>query len=124
MHRLAAKLQSNTPAFATWVAIANSISAETVGAAGYDCVVLDTQHGGPTWDSLCALVQAMDLGQTPSLVRVGGVDQEQIMRALDLGAAGVVVPMVSTPEQAQLAAQAMRYPPRGVRSFGRVRRAT
>ena len=43
------------------------------------------------------------------------------MRALDLGALGVIVPMVSTPEQARLAAEAVRFPPHGVRSFGPVR---
>jgi 4-hydroxy-2-oxoheptanedioate aldolase len=43
------------------------------------------------------------------------------MRAMDLGAAGVVVPMVSTPEQARFAAEAVRYPPHGIRSFGPVR---
>jgi 4-hydroxy-2-oxoheptanedioate aldolase len=43
------------------------------------------------------------------------------MRAMDLGALGVVVPMVSTPDQARLAAEAIRYPPNGIRSFGMVR---
>ncbi|MFV8817879.1 HpcH/HpaI aldolase family protein [Haliea sp. E17] len=121
MATLPERLQAGESAFATWMAIANNISAEMIGAGGYDCAVIDTQHGGPTWDSLGGLIQAMDLNRTPSLVRVGGVDQVQIMRALDLGAAGVVVPMVSTVEQAQHAAEAMRYPPDGLRSFGKVR---
>ncbi len=121
MPTLTSHLQSGNPAFATWLAIPDSISAEMIGSGGYDCVVIDTQHGGPTWDNLCILIQAMDLNRTPSLVRVGGVDQVQIMRALDLGAAGVVVPMVSTAEQARHAVQAMHYPPRGLRSFGKVR---
>ncbi len=121
MSNLSSLLQSGSPAFATWLAIANNISAELVGGAGYDCVVIDTQHGDPTWASLGGLIQAMDLNRTPSLVRVGGVDQVQIMRALDLGAAGVVVPMVSTVAQAEHAVEAMHYPPRGLRSFGKVR---
>ncbi len=121
MSSLSDRLSAGHAAFATWIAIANTYTAELVGAGGYDCVVIDTQHGGPTWDTVGPLIQALDLGRTPALVRVGGVDQVQIMRALDLGAAGVVVPMVSTVEQAQHAAQAMRYPPDGVRSFGKVR---
>lgn len=121
MSTLSSHLQSGAAAFATWLAIDNTISAELIGSGGYDCVVIDTQHGGPTLHSLGSLIQAMDLNRTPSLVRIGGVDQVQIMRALDLGAAGVVVPMVSTVEQAQHAAQAMRYPPDGLRSFGKVR---
>lgn len=114
-------LSAGAPSFATWVAIGNNYSAEMIGSAGYDCVVLDTQHGAVTWDQLGGLIQAVDLSGTPSLVRVGGVDTAQIMRALDLGAAGVIVPMVSTVEEARQAVAAMHYPPEGLRSFGKVR---
>lgn len=114
-------LAGGEKAFATWVAIGNSYTVEVIGAAGYDCLVLDTQHGAVTWDQLGGLIQAVDLNGVPSLVRVGGCDPVQIMRALDLGAAGVIVPMVSTVEQAETAAGAVRYPPDGFRSFGRVR---
>lgn len=121
MATLAQKLAAGGRAFATWVALGNTYSAEVIGAGGYDCVVLDTQHGAIGWDQLGDLVRAIDLNKVPSLVRVGGVDAVQIMRALDLGAAGVIVPMVSTPEQAQAAVSATRYPPLGERSFGKVR---
>ncbi|EHJ60691.1 HpcH/HpaI aldolase family protein [Novosphingobium pentaromativorans] len=104
-----------------WVALGNSISVEVVGKAGYDWVILDTQHGGITWDNLAGALQALELGETGGFVRVGWTDARLIMRALDLGAAGVIVPMVSTAEQAKIAAQAVRYPPAGNRSYGPVR---
>jgi 4-hydroxy-2-oxoheptanedioate aldolase len=121
MDRLREALSAGSSAFASWVGIGDTLSAEMIGRAGYDCVILDTQHGGVTWDNLCRVAQAMDLSGTPSLVRVGAVDQEQIMRALDLGALGVIVPTVSTAAEALAASEATRYPPRGVRSFGPVR---
>lgn len=109
------------PSFGSWIAIADSVAAEVLGKAGYDWAILDTQHGGIGWDDLLHVLQALDLGGTPGLVRVGWNEPMQIMRAMDLGAAGVIVPMVSTPEQAFIAAQAIRYPPQGIRSFGPVR---
>ena len=67
-----------------------------MGKAGYDWVILDAQHGGITWDNMLGAIQALDLGGTRALVRVSWTDSAQIMRALDLGALGVIVPMVST----------------------------
>lgn len=121
LDKLRSAVKDGKASIGCWVTLGDSISAEVIGKAGYDCVILDTQHGGITWDNMLNLMQALDLGGTRALVRVGAVDQAQIMRALDLGALGVVVPMVSTPEQAKLAAEAMRFPPDGIRSFGPVR---
>ncbi len=109
------------PTFGSWISLRDSAAAEIMGKAGYDWVILDTQHGALGWDDLLGLMQALDLGATRALVRVGWNDPMQIMRALDLGAAGVIVPMVSTAEQARIAAQAVRYPPHGIRSYGQVR---
>lgn len=121
MDRVREAVAAGRPTFGAWVTLGDTISAELMGKAGYDWVILDTQHGGVTWDAMLGLVQALDLGGTRALVRVGWTDQMQIMRAMDVGALGVIVPMVSTPEQAAFAAQAVRYPPHGIRSFGPVR---
>jgi 4-hydroxy-2-oxoheptanedioate aldolase len=114
-------VKAGRPSFACWMTLADPLAAEAMGRAGYDSVILDAQHGGVTWDNLLGALQALDLGGTRAFVRVGGVDPAQIMRAMDLGALGVIVPMVSTAEQARISAQAIRYPPHGIRSFGMVR---
>lgn len=121
MDKVREAVAAGRPTFGSWVAIGDSLSAEVMGKAGYDWVILDTQHGGITWDNMLGVMQALDLGGTRALVRVGWTDPMQIMRAMDLGALGVVVPMVSNAEQAKIAAQAIRYPPHGIRSFGPVR---
>ncbi|HEX8056643.1 MAG TPA: aldolase/citrate lyase family protein [Novosphingobium sp.] len=105
----------------SWVSLGDTLSAEMMGRAGFDWLILDGQHGGVNEGNMLQLLQAVELGGTPGLVRVKWNDPAEIMRALDLGAAGVVVPMVSTAEAAQTAAQAVRYPPLGIRSYGRVR---
>lgn len=104
-----------------WVAVGSTVTAELMGAAGYDFLIVDTQHGSISPHDLLSMLQAIEGKGTPPLVRVNWAEPAQIMRALDLGAAGVVVPMVSTAEQARIAAESCRYPPRGNRSFGPVR---
>lgn len=121
MDKIRAAAASGRSSFGSWVTIASPVAVELMGKAGYDWVILDTQHGAITFDDLLGAIQALDLGGTRALVRVGWNDPMQIMRALDLGALGVIVPMVSTVEQAQAAAAATRYPPHGIRSFGPVR---
>ena len=121
MDKIRDALVTGQPSFGSWIAIADSVSIEIVSRAGYDWAILDTQHGGMNWDNLLQALQVLELGGTYGLVRVGWNDPMQIMRAADLGAFGVIVPLVSTAEQASTAAQAIRYPPYGIRSFGPVR---
>lgn len=115
------KLAQTKVTFGTWLALASSHSAEVMGRARFDWVILDTQHGGLSEALLLPMLQALDLTETPALVRVPWRDPALIMRALDLGAAGVVVPLVNTAADAEEAVKAARYPPRGMRSFGPVR---
>jgi 4-hydroxy-2-oxoheptanedioate aldolase len=110
------------PTFGVWSAAPSQSGAEVLGRSGIDWVLLDMQHGGVNEASILPLIQATELGGAGALVRVGWTDPRLIMRVLDLGAIGVVVPMVSTKEQATIAAQAVRYPPLGNRSFGPLRR--
>jgi 4-hydroxy-2-oxoheptanedioate aldolase len=110
------------PAVGGWCSIPSSLAAEQLARAGFPWVVIDLQHGGATWGSeLISLTQALTLGGADTLIRVGGNDPTTIMRALDVGAVGVIVPMIDTPEQALAVASAMRYPPVGTRSYGPTR---
>jgi 4-hydroxy-2-oxoheptanedioate aldolase len=123
MNRIREALSEGRPALGSWFGQPNSVGAEMYGKAGFDWVVLDTQHGAVTLDTLVGVLQALQLGDTAAVVRVGWNDPVMIMRALDLGALGVIVPMVSTAAEARAAAAATRYPPEGIRSFGPVRSA-
>lgn len=105
----------------TWLQIGSSQTAEIMGQVGLDWVILDTQHGGMSEPNLLPILQALNSTGTPALVRVNWLDPALIMRVGDLGADGVVIPMVNTPEDAELAVRSIRYPPRGMRSFGPLR---
>jgi 4-hydroxy-2-oxoheptanedioate aldolase len=109
------------PTFGIRQVYAGGHISEAIGGAGYEWAFLDAQHGGMTWENLMPVMQGLQLGGTQSVIRVGANSPRLIMRALDLGAIAVIVPMVSTPEEAQIAASSVRYPPEGIRSFGPLR---
>ena len=111
------------PSFGAWSVLPGSLPAELMGRAGFDWVIIDTQHGGIGPGDLVPMIQALELGGTTPVVRVPWTDPPTIMRVLDFGARGVIVPMVNTVGDARAAAAAVRYPPRGIRSFGPTRAA-
>lgn len=90
-------------------------------AQNFDAVIVDLQHGSAGLDRMHSLALAIERHGAAVFVRVSWNQPQEIMRVLDLGATGVIVPMVETAEQARDAAAATRYPPRGVRSFGPMR---
>jgi 4-hydroxy-2-oxoheptanedioate aldolase len=104
-----------------WCAIANSFSAELMGRSGFDWVCIDQQHGLAGPDALVPMIQALGLSATPAFVRVPWNEPASIMRALDAGAQGVIVPLVNTGAEAAAAVAAARYAPLGERSWGPAR---
>jgi len=108
--------------FGAWQSLGNSVAAENLARQGFDWIIIDTQHGSVEWGALAGVIQAIENGGVGALLRVGWNDPRLIMRALDLGVHGVVVPMISTVADAVRARDAARYPPLGHRSFGPIRR--
>ena len=121
MNRIRQALAEQRPSFGAWSVLPGSLPAELLGGAGFDWVILDAQHGGVVVGDLVPMLQALQLGGTPAVVRVPWTDPPTIMRVLDFGATGVLVPMVNTADDAAEAAAAMRYPPDGIRSNGQTR---
>lgn len=101
-----------------WSTLADPVVAELLAATDNDYVCVDLQHGLATWTELPRLTQAMRAAGRAPLVRLPANEPVQVMRSLDSGAAGVVVPMVDSAEDARRAVQACRFPPLGSRSWG------
>jgi 4-hydroxy-2-oxoheptanedioate aldolase len=97
------------------------LATEIVSASGCDWLCIDLQHGLIGDDVVPAMIQAAAIRRTPVVVRVAWNEPAVIMRALDAGAEGVVVPMVNTADEARRAVSASRYPPHGYRSWGPLR---
>jgi len=101
--------------------IPDPLTAEALGRAGFDWVLIDMQHGCMDYETALAMIRAIDLTPAIPVVRVPWNDPGVIGRLLDAGALGVVVPMIQTREDAKRAVEACLYPPAGRRSFGPVR---
>ncbi len=108
-------------AYGGWCMLPSAFATEIVSASGCDWLCVDLQHGLLGEDDMRLMVQAAAIRDTPSLVRVPWNEPGPIMRALDAGAHGVIVPMVNTAEEARRAAEAAHYPPLGIRSWGPLR---
>lgn len=102
-----------------WFSLGSAPLVEIAVRAGFDAAVIDLQHG--LWDRMSTHLAVGTLGQVPMLARVAAVNAAAIGEALDSGAAGILVPLVETAEEARLAVAAARFPPDGTRSGGGVR---
>ena len=106
-----------------WLSVAHSFTAEIMARQGFDALCIDLQHGTSEMNSVLPMLQAISQTDTVPIVRVAWNDPAAVMRALDLGAYGIIVPLVNTAEEAAMAVSACRYPPVGMRSSGPVRAA-
>ncbi len=120
---LADKLAAGGTGFGAWAALGSAFAAELMCAEGVDYVCIDQQHGLADYGVMLGMLRAIEARGASVLTRVPGNDAASIGKALDAGAHGVIVPMVSTPAQAAQAVAACRYPPQGLRSYGPVRAA-
>ena len=97
--------------------------AELFGHAGFDFLVIDCEHAAQDPPGIQAQLQAISGTPATALVRVGQPDPNLIRLFLDIGAAGIVAPMISNAEQADAMVKACRYSPVGTRSAGASRAA-
>lgn len=115
------QLRRGVPTIGTWITLAHPALAEIAARAGFDWVAVDLEHSSITLRECEDLIRVLDLAGTTPLVRLTANDPDLIKRVMDSGAHGVIVPSVSTPEEAELAVEAVYYPPRGRRGMGLAR---
>ncbi|MBV9605813.1 MAG: hypothetical protein JO027_11920 [Solirubrobacterales bacterium] len=119
--RLRAKIEAGEAAFGLWAGIPTSLTAELAGATGYDYVCVDLQHGLSDEATMISMFQATQAAGATPLARLAWNEPWLIMRALDLGAAGVILPLIDNAAEARRAVESCRYPPVGRRSYGPIR---
>ena len=112
------KLLRGEPSIGAEAGLGSVLSAEMLSRVGFDYVVLDIQHGAWTETSVMHAFRAIALGSALPMARVRNNDFGLIGRLLDIGAMGVIVPLVNSVEDAEKAVHAARYPPLGGRSGG------
>lgn len=107
----------------TWLSIGAPVIAELAAECGFHWLLIDLEHGCTTDATALPQLQAVRGTGAAVIVRVGAPHSDLIARVLDWGAHGIMVPHISSPEEAEACVQAMHYPPRGRRGVARTTRA-
>jgi 4-hydroxy-2-oxoheptanedioate aldolase len=108
-----------------WSILSSNFTVEVLAGAGFDWLLLDTEHAPNELPMVNAQLQAALAGGTShAIVRVPWNDMVMIKRFLDIGAQTLLIPYVETEEQARNAVAYTRYPPKGVRGYSAAPRAS
>lgn len=115
---------ARTPPIGTWLMSGAPATAELLGHAGFDFLVVDLEHTPLGIAEGIHLLRAVANTPAAPVTRIAANDAVMIKQALDAGAATIMVPFVQNAAEARLAADAMRYPPVGTRGVAAMHRAS
>jgi len=117
-------LRAGKPQIGLWSSLSSNYTVEVIAGAGFDWILLDSEHSPADIENLLAQLQAAAPYPTHPVVRIPWNDMVTIKRVLDIGAQSLLVPYVSTAAEARNAVSSTRYPPAGVRGVAGTTRAT
>lgn len=115
--RLLEKLKAGKRVFGTWSMTGSATVVEVIGITGLDFVILDMEHGSMSFETVENLVRAAECTNCQPIVRVADAGEATILRALETGSQGIMVPHISTAEEARRIVSACRYAPEGSRGL-------
>ncbi|MBO9613120.1 MAG: 2-dehydro-3-deoxyglucarate aldolase [Dyadobacter sp.] len=124
MKNLKKRLQNGETLHGCWLNTGSSLTAEIVGLAGFDWVLIDLEHGAGSEKDVLYQLQALEHTPTAAIVRVESSESQRIHRVLDMGAEGVMCPKILNAEGARKLVQGLHYPPFGTRGVAKMVRAT
>jgi 4-hydroxy-2-oxoheptanedioate aldolase len=117
-------LEKRGTAIGTWVQMRSPEICELAGASGFDFVIIDMEHGSFGLESAVEMVRAVQTSGAAPMIRLPGKSDEEIKKALDTGALGIVIPGIRTGVEATQVINAARYEPAGKRGACHLIRAT
>ena len=112
------KLQKDRYSIGSWIQLESPSSAEIMGNCGYDWVAVDLEHGSISISQLPNIFRALELRHTLPLARISEGNENNCKRALDSGAAGVIIPKIETKNQLEILIKSCKWPPNGNRGVG------
>ena len=116
--RLKNLLKGDRQLIGMWLVSRDPFFVETAAHVGYDVVLIDAEHAPMTMRDIEMILIAIQGSPTVPIVRMPWNDQVAIKQVLDLGVEGMVVPMISTADDARRLVSYAKYPPEGVRGIG------
>jgi len=124
MKELKKRLKQGETLHGCWLNLGSSVTAEIVGMAGFDWVLIDLEHGAGSEKDVLHQLQALEHTPTAAVVRVESAQRQRIHRVLDMGAEGVMCPRIANAAEAKAVAGYLHYPPQGSRGVAKMVRAT
>lgn len=112
------KLKNNQLTIGSWIMIGNPMSVEVMALAGFEWLVIDIEHTSIDLQTTENLIRTIQANNIKALVRVSKNEEVIIKRILDMGADGIIVPMVCSKDDAVQAVNYAKYPPLGKRGVG------
>ena len=123
-NKFKAALKANQPQIGIWSSLSNHLAVEVLADAGFDWVLLDTEHSPNELPMVLQQLQALKEGTATPIVRPAWNDMVLVKRYLDLGVQTLLLPYVQNAEEAAAAVRYTRYPPQGVRGVSGGSRAS
>ena len=123
INKLKRMLREGQPSVGLFHSLGSPLAAELLGHAGFDWIVIDSEHSTNDVLSVRDQLVALDATGTPAVVRVVEGQPHLIKQFMDAGAQTLLIPMVDSVEYAEALVQAMRYPPEGIRGVASGTRA-
>ncbi len=124
MKNLKQRLRAGETLNGCWLNLGSSLTAEIVGLAGFDWVLIDLEHGAGGEKDVLYQLQALEHTVAAPIVRVESSERQRIHRVLDLGAEGIMCPRINNVAEAREVVSGLRYPPEGNRGVAKMVRAT
>ena len=116
-NKVLSKLRKGIPALGGWIMSDAVTSAEIMAQAGFDWVCVDAEHSPVSKETATNMFRAIELHGAEPFVRICLNDEVEIKKYLDIGARGIIVPMIKSYEEVEVAVSCIKYPPEGKRSF-------
>lgn len=111
------KINKNQHSLGGWVMSNSVISAEIMAQAGFDWICVDAEHSAVAKETASNMFRAIELHGAEPFVRISLNDEVEIKKYMDMGAKGIIIPMVKSFEEIEKAVSYIKYPPEGSRSF-------
>lgn len=117
-NQLKNKIKQGKATFGSWISLPCPTLTEIVAKCGFDWLVIDLEHSSIGINHVEEMIRAINIGECIPLVRLSSNDPVLAKKVMDIGAYGIIVPMVNTSEEARLAVSSVKYPPVGNRGVG------
>jgi len=117
------KLKSNQQIIGTWSLINSPLTVDIICSSGIDFIIIDSEHAPVSFETAQTLAMICESHEVSPIFRVGGVIEDQILKALDIGMHAIQVPNISSTDQLKNLTEFSKYPPMGNRGFSPYTRA-